>query len=71
MIEMPRRKVIHLETLFIYSQSELYCFRFIYKLAMLSRMQLLSAKNVIVPEISTKILTNTNICVILRTTDKT
>jgi hypothetical protein len=59
MIEIPSRKVIQLETVFIYSQSEFCCFRFIYKLAMLSRMQPLSANSIIVLEGSTKILTKT------------
>jgi len=70
MIEIPSRKVIQLATFFIYYQSEFYCFRFIYKLAMLSRMQILSANSVIVPDVSTNILTNKDICIILRTTDK-
>jgi len=70
MIEIPRRKVIHLETLFIYSLNDFF-FRFQYKLEMLLRMQLLSANRVILPKDSTKILTNKDICVILRTTAKT
>jgi hypothetical protein len=50
MIKIPRIKVMHLEKLFIYSQSKFYCFRFYNKLAMLSRMQLLSANSVILLE---------------------
>jgi hypothetical protein len=70
MIEIPSTKVTQLETFFIYSQSEFYCFRSIYKLARLSRMQFLSASSVIVPEVSKKIMANKDICIILRITDK-